>query len=536
MRLRNTNMAGTLLGTAVSLLFFASNIQALRDVEPFHYETVEAVAGQNITLPCHVENKPGLNVVQIEWKRENNAKLVVHSQILGPHLFRPNVSIQIKNNDEADGIIGYNLHLQGVEKWDSGVYICDITTFPTGSIRREIELKVKDVDKIVCNMNGKFEVKAGENVTIHCPVSPDAQYRWIKDKKLVSESESLELWWVSEVQAGVYALNVNTGNNYLHTEFILTVLTATTSLGTGLTTVSPQTNVTEEGLIQTMIPADIGHTTSPSSGSPSTDTNVTWTMGSSTKVTTKEPHNVTTATGKHTTSLGTFPFFTNRVNISVTSPPATRSQPDRFHNSTDVTVTMTETVRQDINPTSNLNTTPITDESMPSNLSTAQFELPLWTVSNQTTLSDETSKSVPPTMNPEDRPLTRAEEASTLGNTEMNPENAGAPLTVSAGDDMGASVEKAGARSYLVLIIFPILALIALVAILYRRHIIKKRMDLPPPFKPPPPPVKYSAITLHEIPAADTVAPWGLRQLQNGELRAGVGKYVWPRAKFFPSN
>uniref|UniRef100_UPI003AADC5BF uncharacterized protein isoform X1 n=1 Tax=Centroberyx gerrardi TaxID=166262 RepID=UPI003AADC5BF len=525
MRLGNTNMAGTLLGTAVSLLFFASNIQALRDVEPFHYETMEAVAGQNITLPCNVENKPGLNIVQIEWKREN-AKLVVHSQILGPHLFRPNVSIQIKKNDEADGMIGYNLHLQGVEKWDSGVYICDITTFPTGSIRREIELKVKaiselngdhyhnrDVDKIVCNKNSKFEVNAGENVTIHCLVSPDAQYSWMKDNKSVSESESLELWWVSEAQAGVYALTVNTGNKHLHANFTLTVLTATTSLGTGLTTVSPQSNVTEEGLIQTMIPADIGHTTSPSSGSPSTDTSVTWTMGSSTNVTTKEPHNVTTATGKHTASLGTFPFFTNRVNISVTSPPATRSQPDRFHNSTDVTVTMTETVRQEINPTSNLNTTPITDESMPSNLSTAQSELSLWTVSNQTTLSDETSKSVPPTMNPEDRPLTRAEETSTLGNTEMNPENAGAPSTLSTGDDMGASVEKeAGARSYLVLIIFPILALIALVAILYRRHIIKKRMDLPPPFKPPPPPVKYSAITLHEIPAADTVAPCGFEK------------------------
>lgn len=51
--------------------------------------------------------------------------------------------------------------------------------------------------------------------------------------KLVSENESLELSWVTVAQTGVYALAVNTGNKSLHKEFVITVLTATTSQWTG---------------------------------------------------------------------------------------------------------------------------------------------------------------------------------------------------------------------------------------------------------------------------------------------------------------
>lgn len=54
-----------------------------------------------------------------------------------------------------------------------------------------------------------------------------------QDKEQVSESESLELWRVTDANAGVYTLTVNTGNKSLHKDFIIAVLTATTSLPTG---------------------------------------------------------------------------------------------------------------------------------------------------------------------------------------------------------------------------------------------------------------------------------------------------------------
>lgn len=49
----------------------------------------------------------------------------------------------------------------------------------------------------------------------------------------MSESESLELLWVTDADTGVYILTVNTGNRRLRKEFNVTVLTATTTTRTG---------------------------------------------------------------------------------------------------------------------------------------------------------------------------------------------------------------------------------------------------------------------------------------------------------------
>lgn len=49
----------------------------------------------------------------------------------------------------------------------------------------------------------------------------------------MSDSDSLELWFVADAHAGVYALTVNIGNKTVHKEFVITVLTATTSTRTG---------------------------------------------------------------------------------------------------------------------------------------------------------------------------------------------------------------------------------------------------------------------------------------------------------------
>lgn len=54
-----------------------------------------------------------------------------------------------------------------------------------------------------------------------------------QNDKLLSEHESLELWWVTDADAGLYTLTVNTGNTSLHEEFVVTVLTATAGLKTG---------------------------------------------------------------------------------------------------------------------------------------------------------------------------------------------------------------------------------------------------------------------------------------------------------------
>lgn len=117
-------------------------LTGLRDFQVFHIEKMEAVVGQTVTLPCIVKNSTNLQIVSIEWSKNknNNAKLAVFSKGFGTHLFWPNVTIQSLS-------MGSYLHLSNVAKWDSGIYICDLTSFPRGSIRSETELKIKGKTK-----------------------------------------------------------------------------------------------------------------------------------------------------------------------------------------------------------------------------------------------------------------------------------------------------------------------------------------------------------------------------------------------------
>lgn len=119
-------------------------LTGFQDVELFHYEKIEAVVGQDITLPCFVKNSTNLKVVNAEWsKRENEIqKLALYTPGFGTNIFRPNITIQTVNNDD-NNFVGSYLKLHNVEKGNSGIYICDVATFPLGSIRYETELKIK---------------------------------------------------------------------------------------------------------------------------------------------------------------------------------------------------------------------------------------------------------------------------------------------------------------------------------------------------------------------------------------------------------
>ncbi|XP_067464270.1 T-cell surface protein tactile [Thunnus thynnus] len=399
----SSNMAGGALGTAFSFLLLASIIQGHQDVELFHDETVEAVVGQNISLHCIVKNITNLQIVNTEWSKRGNEteKLALYTPGFGVNQFRPDVNIQIVNND-ANKLMGSYLQLHSLESWNSGIYICDVTTFPFGSTRVETELKIKDVFRVTCDVNSTVEVQSGENVTIQCTALRDVQYRWTKNEELVSQNESLQLWWVTDAHAGVYTLTASRGNETLHLEFIITIQATTTSSKRDLVTVSPQFNVSES-LNKS---ADSGLTTSQSA-----EISTTWTMGAGTGVTDNnpEPSNVT-------------------ITANVTSSSATQTDPYNFYNST---------TRNDI----------------------------------------------------------RTEESSTAGNSTANSTSSGATSTLSAGKTTDAIGDNDTARSHLVcvFIIVPVLVLIAVAGIHWRRQIIKQRMDEPPSFKPPPPPVKYTA-------------------------------------------
>lgn len=115
-----------------------------QDVEVFYNKKMEAVVGQNVTLPCIINSSTDLKLVSVEWSKNKNenTKLALYSPGHGQRIFWPNITIQTENN-----LTGSYLHLSQVAKWDSGIYFCDLTTFPQGTIRKETELKIKGKTK-----------------------------------------------------------------------------------------------------------------------------------------------------------------------------------------------------------------------------------------------------------------------------------------------------------------------------------------------------------------------------------------------------
>ncbi|XP_026185220.1 T-cell surface protein tactile isoform X2 [Mastacembelus armatus] len=326
MSLESSNMAGSALRTTFCLILLASTVQGLLDVEVIPYETIEAAVGQDVVLPCTIKTTSrDVKVINVEWSKKNesgeNTKLAVYSPLFGFHPHQANINIEIVKNDTMN-LEGFHLHLPAEKTWENGTYICHLTTFPHGSFRSEIQLQIKDV-KIICDMDRTIQVLSGENVTVHCNAPPNSQYRWTKNKKLVSEKESLELWWVTDAQAGVYTLIVSTGKISLHKDFTITVLTVTTGLTTDLVTVSPQSNVTEEASIDS---SDSSFTTARSPGLSTTGTSVTWTMSIGSNDS-QSPSNVKIRTEFVNPSA-------NYTDANVTSSPATHADPHLLLNST----------------------------------------------------------------------------------------------------------------------------------------------------------------------------------------------------------
>ena len=142
-----------------------------------------------------------------------------------------------------------------------------------------------------------------------------------------------------------------------------------------LLTVSPQSDVTEEGLIE---PTDSSFTTSPTNGLSTIDANITYT------------------------------------DVSVTSPPAAHTDPSRFNSSHD----------QTMNPTHTVNTATFSDQSVSNNLST--------TLSYGSTVTG--NDPIPHTVHSEVNTSTTPVESSTPGNITENSDDPDATPTLGTGN------------------------------------------------------------------------------------------------------
>ncbi|XP_045546222.1 serine-rich adhesin for platelets [Salmo salar] len=446
-------MAATLKGTVVSLLLLSSISQGVHGVEVFHRESVRAVEGQNITLPCLLGEKEGRKPVisQVEWRKKGELedhKLVVYNPSFGETLIWPNVTLDVAWYKDKDKLMGTSLVLKGVEARDSGRYICDITTYPNGSIRKVTRLRVEGpADTVTPSTNITESAGTSTNVTESTGTSTN-----------VTES---------------------TGTSTNVTESTVTSTNVTESTGTS-------TNVTESTGTSTNVTESTGTSTNVTE-STGTSTNVTESTGTSTNVTSEltEPGEMTTPTANLSVTPDTLTSSTvQEVNTEA------RPKGSEVNSSTDSPVRV-----------------PSTTQSGSTYPPKVQSDQPtLWSVQSDGRQGNESESETPsgggqggsvsPTLNPEKSTLAGEKEDHTLGTYYTS--------TASHGDDVVIETgPSSGQRYVVVFVLLPVLVLLLVIGFLYRRYIIQKKMDLPPPFKPPPPPVKYSSLRADDVPMTD---------------------------------
>ncbi|XP_042167462.1 mucin-5AC isoform X1 [Oncorhynchus tshawytscha] len=463
-------MAATLKGTVVSLLLLSSISQGVHGVDVFHRESVRAVEGQNITLPCLLEVKEGRKPVisQVEWRKKGELedhKLVVFNPSFGETLIWPNVALDVAW--DKDKLMGTSLVLKDVEARDSGRYICDITTYPNGSIRKVTRLRVE---------GPAVTVTPGNNVT-----EPTVTDNNVTEPTVTGNN-------VTEPTV--------TGNNV--TEPTVTDNNVTEPTVTG-------NNVTEPTVT-------CNNVTEPTV----TDNNVTEPMVTGNNVT--EP----TATGTNVTSdlPGPGEMTTPTANFSVTPDTLTSSTVQEVNTSITMTTSVTQLINSNTHRSVNTEAGPKGSEvnsstdspvRVPSTAQSGstyppkvQSDQPTpWSVRSdggQRNKSEAETSSfggqggpVFTTLTPEKSTLAEEKEDHTLGTS----------TTSTSTPSHGETGPSSGQRYVVVWVLLPVLALLLVVGYLYRRYIIQKRMDLPPPFKPPPPPVKYSSLRAHDVPMTD---------------------------------
>lgn len=113
-----------------------------------HQESVTAVEGQNISLPCFVGEDHEVKVIQLEWLKQqkgdekNDKKIVVFHPTLPAFYFEIGPLLTTKTSSKTGRLQGSVLTLYEVTMKDSGNYICEITSYPNGSIKRTTKLQI----------------------------------------------------------------------------------------------------------------------------------------------------------------------------------------------------------------------------------------------------------------------------------------------------------------------------------------------------------------------------------------------------------
>lgn len=102
---------------------------------------VAASPGENVTLKCILSEQGNSSVVQIQWGKETNTgpqMMLIANTLYGIHRFLD--SINFESHSPTDGMA--SISVMNVQVSASGTYTCSVVTFPGGSFKASTVLTV----------------------------------------------------------------------------------------------------------------------------------------------------------------------------------------------------------------------------------------------------------------------------------------------------------------------------------------------------------------------------------------------------------
>ncbi|KAL7847527.1 hypothetical protein AOLI_G00222450 [Acnodon oligacanthus] len=506
-------MASVVTEIATSFVIFVCVVQGARSLQIQHEESLNATVGQNISLPCIVSAEETITINQLEWHREGergDEKLVVFNPQFQPY-YSANVTLQLvrQTNTSLQGSI---LHLLGVTEKDKGNYICEITSFPHGSSKKATKVQVT-VPWISAQVESPVgSLVEGDEVKITCASHPPA------DRYRVLSSQST---FSLESQSGHFTIQ----NVTRHCSDLI-CRPLWTSSNQHLQSLRASVHLTVDFL-------DGIECNSSSQIQIETGTNLTITCEARSSNPLRYIWNKGNATVSHQATLSLWlvnPGYSGTYSLIVHAANLSRLQRRR-----DFVVTVVNRTYADHQSTTfTMETTPQITEG--TTLTTA--EPGFSTMTSQPVYIDTTAPSAGNiTTSHATFTAARASESSTTSS--LHPPAEGSTLsagccqndTSSPGatrerstavqPDASATVfeftlteenflttvksvqDQSGNKTHVVYVLIPVLLLLVLIGFLYRRYLVQKRMDMPPPFKPPPPPVKYTSVRSQNSPVTD---------------------------------
>ncbi|XP_051540457.1 nectin-4-like isoform X1 [Myxocyprinus asiaticus] len=497
-----------------------------------HNESVTAVEGQNISLPCIVGEEHDVNINQLEWikkQKESDQKIVVFNPQFSIYYFLQNFHLQLMNSSKTGKFQGSILNLHKVKVNDSGNYICEITSFPNGSFRRTTQLQVTELPVSVKLSYPYGFIKEGDEVKITCSASHSPlRYKLQRSKEKV---------FLLESSNGEFILqNVTRSNSDLYVCFPEWDSLAHNQQGFN-TTMELTVNFLDSIECNTSSPLQVSageDVVISCKANTSQSLQYIWMKGD-TVVSSSDTLSLSSVTSDHSGIYQLTAAFLNnqlQADIDLSIQVLTKTSEGITMQTTHSVVRSFSTAYPFLSQTTkhlsnfisvetsswNRDTAVTTTESGHLQTSTATSHATMSTLELSTRhKSPFIGNSSPPPVG-----IASTLHATTVNSTrtsyEVNLSTAPDPTTrskvftsavleknITANSTMiGPSVTTPKASKSSAYIAVPIvLLLLVLIMLLYRRHLNQKRMDMPPPFKPPPPPVKYTSVRNQDVPMTD---------------------------------